>query len=78
MPTTHPRISTVVERPLYDAIQKLAARDDVSISVKTRDLLLEAMETAEDAALDRLVESRRATSKRSYTLAEVKRRLKIA
>lgn len=77
MPTAHPRISTVVERPLFEAIRKLAVRDDVSVSVKTRDLLLEALEVEEDAALDRLVEGRRTKSKRSYSLAEVKAHLRI-
>ena len=78
MPTVQPRISAVVERPLYEAIRRLAARDDVSLSEKARALLLEAMELTEDAALERIVNRRRKVSRRSYSPAEVKRRLRIA
>jgi hypothetical protein len=78
VPTTQPRISTVVERPLYEAIKRLAARDSVSVSDKARSLLIEALELFEDAGLEGLVARRRKTSKRAYSLAEVKRRLKIA
>ncbi|MBI2891592.1 MAG: toxin-antitoxin system, antitoxin component [Nitrospirae bacterium] len=77
MPTSGPRISAVVERPLYDAIQRIAARDQVSISEKARDLLREALELTEDAALEQLVNRRRRTSRRSYSLAEVRRRLRL-
>ncbi len=77
MPTTHPRVSAVVERPLYEAIRRLAVRDEVSISEKARDLLLEALELAEDAALEHLVNRRRKQSMRSYSLAEARRRLKL-
>lgn len=76
MPTVQPRISTVVERPLYEAIRRLADRDEVSVSEKTRALLIEALELVEDAALERLVERRRKASKRSHSLAEVRRRFR--
>ena len=74
MPTTQPRISTVVEKPLYEAIRRLARQDEVSISDKARSLLREALETAEDVALDTLVARRRPHSRRSFTLAEAKKR----
>ncbi len=72
MAVTHPRLTTVVEPALYDAIEMLAHRDRVSLSQKVRDLLLGALEFAEDAALDTLVEQRRKVSKRSYSLAEAR------
>lgn len=77
MPTKMPRISTVVEPPLYEAIAHLAETDGVSLSQKTRDLLLEAVELVEDAVLEALVERRRRNRRPSIPLAEVKRRLKL-
>ena len=77
MPTTLPRISTVVERPIYEAVAMLAKKDGVSLSQKARDLLLEALELIEDAGLDAIVERRRKNRGKSIPLAEVKRRFRI-
>lgn len=77
MPATQPRISVVVDRPLYGEIRRRALRDGLSLSQEARKLLADAAELAEDAELDALVEQRRKTSKRSFSLAEVKRQLKI-
>lgn len=78
MPATQPRLTTVVEPPLYAAVETLAQRDHVSLSQKVRDLLLGALDVMEDAALEALVEERRKRSKKAYTLAETKRRFKVA
>ena len=77
MPTTLPRISTVLERPIYEAVAMLAKRDGVSLSQKARDLLIEALELIEDAGLEAIVERRRKTLGRSIPLAEVKRRFRV-
>ena len=77
MPTTLPRISTVLERPIYEAVAMLAKRDGVSLSQKARDLLLEALELIEDAGLEGIVERRRKNIGKSIPLAEVKRRFRI-
>jgi sigma54-dependent transcription regulator len=77
MPTTLPRISTVLERPIYEAVAMLAKRDGVSLSQKARDLLIEALELIEDAGLEAIVERRRKTLGTSIPLAEVKRRFRI-
>lgn len=77
MPTTLPRISTVLDRPIYEAVAMLAKRDGVSLSQKARDLLLEALELTEDAGLEAIVERRRKTLGRSIPLAEVKRRFRV-
>jgi len=77
MPTTLPRISAVVDRPIYEAVAMLAKRDGVSLSQKARDLLLEALDLTEDAGLEAIVERRRKTLGRSIPLAEVKRRFRI-
>jgi len=77
MPTTLPRISAVVDRPIYEAVAMLAKKDGVSLSQKARDLLLEALELIEDAGLDAIVERRRKNRGKSIPLAEVKRRFRI-
>ena len=77
MPTTLPRISTVVDRPIYEAVAMLAKKDGVSLSQKARDLLLEALELVEDAGLEAIVERRRKNRGKSIPLAEVKRRFRI-
>ena len=77
MPTTLPRISAVVDRPIYEAVVMLAKKDGVSLSQKARDLLLEALELIEDAGLEAIVERRRKNSEKSIPLTEVKRRFRI-
>ena len=77
MPTSLPRISAVVERPIYEAVAMLAKKDGVSLSQKARDLLLEALELIEDAGLEAIVERRRKNLQKSIPLAEVKRRFRV-
>jgi hypothetical protein len=76
MPSTHPRINTVLEPPVYKAVKRLADRDHVSLSQKVRDLVREALELLEDAALEELVTERRNNPARSIPHAELKRRLR--
>jgi hypothetical protein len=61
MPTTHPRVNVVLEQPLYRSVSKLAKRDGVSLSLKVRDLVREALELQEDAYWVRVATSRRRT-----------------
>lgn len=77
MATTLPRISAVVERPIYDAVSRLAKKDGVSLSQKARDLLVEALEVVEDAGLVDLVRERRRNRAPAISLDAVKRRLGI-
>ena len=58
MPTKNPRINVVLEKPLYDNIERLAKKDGVSLSLKVRDLVKEALELQEDIALSNLAEKR--------------------
>lgn len=51
MPARNPRINVVLERPLYDTLARLAGRDNVSLSMKVRDLVKDALEVQEDRAL---------------------------
>ena len=48
MPVKNPRINVVLEKPLYHTIQQLANRDGISLSLKVRDLVKEALEIEED------------------------------
>lgn len=58
MPAKNPRLNVVFEKPLYKAIERLARRDGVSLSLKVRDLVKEALEIEEDIALTDLAETR--------------------
>ena len=68
MPTKNPRVNVVLERPLYNNVERLAERDGVSLSLKVRDLVKEALETEEDIALTHLAESREKTFSRRKAL----------
>ena len=58
MPAKNPRVNVVLERPLYNNVERLAERDGVSLSLKVRDLVREALEIEEDIALAHLAEAR--------------------
>jgi hypothetical protein len=68
MPTKNPRINVVLERPLYDAIRKIAKKEGISISLKARDLLREALEIYEDNILESIASERERTFNRRNTL----------
>lgn len=61
MATKHPRLNVVLETPLYSAVRRLAKKDGVSLSLKARDLILEALEAYEDAYWIKVAESREKT-----------------
>ncbi len=69
MPAKNPRVNVVLERPLYEALSRLARRDGTSLSLKARDLLRDALETHEDLALSRIAEERERTFDRSRALS---------
>lgn len=58
MPTKNPRVNVVLEKPLYTDVERLARRDGVSLSLKVRDLVREALEIEEDIALAQFAEAR--------------------
>jgi metal-responsive CopG/Arc/MetJ family transcriptional regulator len=68
MPTKNPRINVVLEKPLYNNVERLAERDGVSLSLKVRDLVKEALEIEEDIGLAQLAESREKTFNRKKSL----------
>jgi hypothetical protein len=68
MPVKNPRINVVFEKPLYNTIERLATKDGVSLSLKVRDLVKEALEMEEDIALAAFAEKRDKTFTKSKAL----------
>jgi hypothetical protein len=71
MPARNPRVNVVLERPLYDALGRLARRERASLSTKARDLIRDALEKYEDLALARLAEERERTFGRGVSHEQV-------
>ena len=69
MPAKNPRVNVVLERPLYDALGRLARREGASLSTKARDLLRDALETHEDLALAEIAAQRERALDRSKALS---------
>lgn len=68
MPTKSPRLNVVLEPPTFHSVERLAARDGVSLSLKARDLIREALELHEDAYWVEKARSRQANFKRNKAL----------
>ena len=68
MPAKNPRINVVLEEPLYNSIERLAKKEGISLSLKVRDLVKEALEIEEDIALSRFAEAREKTFKKTKAL----------
>ncbi|UCH80613.1 MAG: ribbon-helix-helix protein, CopG family [Nitrospiraceae bacterium] len=68
MPTTKQRINVILEDPLYETVEHLAQRDGMSLSMKVRDLVKEALEIREDIALTSFAEKREKTFRKSKSL----------
>ena len=68
MPTRNPRINVVLEKPLYERVQKLAKKEHISLSLKIRDLVREALDAQEDEELGRFAEERARTFQRTQAL----------
>jgi hypothetical protein len=79
VPTKNPRVNTVLEPPLFQAVERLARSDGVSLSEKVRDLVREAVELVEDERLEAIARDRRtgAPTRRWLSGDEVRRRLKL-
>lgn len=69
MPAKNPRINVVLEKPLYDSVRRLAASEEISLSLKIRDLVKEALEAQEDIALTELATEREKTFRRAKALS---------
>ena len=49
MPTKNPRLNVVLEQNAHQAIERLAKKRKISLSLVARDLICEALEIHEDA-----------------------------
>lgn len=68
MPAKNPRINVVLEKPLYNNVRHLAEREGISLSLKVRDLIKEALESEEDIALSSFAEKREKTFSKTKAL----------
>lgn len=68
MPSTNPRVNVVLEEPVYEGLRRWAKRDGVSLSLKVRDLVKDALEAEEDRALAGLAKDREQTFDRKKAL----------
>lgn len=68
MPAKNPRINVVLEKSLYEALRKIAKKEGLSVSLKARDLLREALETYEDRILEDIASEREKTFDRKKAL----------
>ena len=68
MPARNPRINVVLEKPLYESIRRIAKKEGISISLKARDLLREALEIYEDRILESIASEREKTFNRKNAL----------
>ncbi len=58
----------MLEKPLYDDIERLAKKEGVSLSLKVRDLVKEALEIQEDIALSNFAKKRERTFRKTKAL----------
>jgi hypothetical protein len=75
MATKHPRLQVVLEKPLYEAVAALAREEGVSLSLKARDLIREAILHLEDVTLAQIVEERASRPAKLISLREMEARL---
>ncbi len=72
MATKLPRLNVVLEPRVYFTIVKMAKREGVSLSLKARDLIREALEFCEDAYWAKQAETRERTFSHKRALSHKK------
>jgi hypothetical protein len=75
MPTKNPRLQVVLEKPLYRAVAALARDEGVSMSLKARDLIRDALLHLEDITLAGIVEERATRRAKLISLREMEARI---
>lgn len=58
MPAKNPRVNIVIDRQAYSTMVAMASIQDVPLSMVARDLIKDALELREDAALCEFAENR--------------------
>ena len=59
----------MLEKPLYDSVRRLAAKEEISLSLKIRDLVKDALDAQEDVVLADVAEEREKTFRRARGLS---------
>lgn len=72
MSTKYPRLNVVLEPSVYKAILKLARKEGVSLSLKARDLIRQALEFCEDLYWAKEAEKREKTFSRRKAISHKK------
>ena len=67
MPTKNPRLNIVINTDLYKIINKIAEKEDKSMSVVAKELLEAAIDKHEDLLLSQIAEKRENASKKTVT-----------
>ena len=68
MPAKNPRINVVLDKSLFQTVELMAKREGVSLSMKARDLMKDALETHEDVMLAEFAECREASLDRAEAM----------
>ena len=61
MPARNPRVNVVLEKPVYDIVERIAREEGTSLSTVVRNLVKEAVEIREDIGLTHLATDRERT-----------------
>ena len=77
MPTNQPRIAMLLEQPIYNAVKSLAKRDNVSLSQKSRDLIIKSLDLFEDSTLEKISNERKKNKDKSISHDEIKNLLNL-
>lgn len=69
MPAKTPRVNVVLEKPLYDSVRRLAAQEQISLSLKIRDRVKDTLEAQKDLVLAQIAEECEKTFRRARGLS---------
>lgn len=69
MPAKNPRVNVVVEPYIYSAMREIAAAHNMPLSMLARELIREALELREDAALAQFAGEREKNFNSVYALS---------
>ena len=72
MSLKNPRLNIVLDPELYTILAKVAKRDGISLSLKARDLIREALEQNEDIYWTKETEQREKTFNKKIVLSHKK------
>ena len=70
MPGKNWRVNVVLDKALYDSVRRLAAKEEISLSLKIRDFIKDALEAQEDIVLAEVAEEREKTFRRTRGLSD--------